>query len=397
MSSRKSRTRELALTLAVDLGGGAQRRRRRPSPTSCLRDVCEARSIHRSRVSRCVSTAARAGWASSFDYGGNALAFNPVGARCSSSDMHSNSKSQKLPCPRFDAPPTMSDLAVATVVAAFRGRCRRPTAIRGRGPEPAGVGERIAGPMAASLDLAASVYYDANGSQRLHFVSGLDLSVKGDVLGPYRVGKLGAGVVSGYFGLIPAEWQAALGGPVLNGNCCLSIISRTSYGPAAFAIDPTKLGTTDPLPAVPLVYSRSIPPGLRRAQYLLQRLDQRQRRRVPRARVALFFGKREPDRATALASDPTLPAPARWRSLCHDPMSAGKATMPIPVVCVWAYDRSIWLPSRTASASRGTSSRTRSGALTTCPSWGRPGFSGLPTMPKRAGFSCRWLPTVPTR
>ena len=78
--------------------------------------------------------------------------------------------------------------------------------------------------------------------------------MSGEVGGPYKVGTVPAGFVSGYFGLIPAEWQGALGGPVLNGHCCLSIISRTSYGPAAFAIDPTQLGTIDPVPISPLVY-----------------------------------------------------------------------------------------------------------------------------------------------
>ena len=47
--------------------------------------------------------------------------------------------------------------------------------------------------------------------------------------------------------------SAGYGGPILAGNCCLPIISRTSLGPAAFAIDPAQLGAT-PAPAVPLLY-----------------------------------------------------------------------------------------------------------------------------------------------
>ena len=54
----------------------------------------------------------------------------------------------------------------------------------------------------------------ATATQTLsHFVSGLDLSVKGDVRGPYKVGPrngLGNGV-RGYFGLVPAEWQGGAG------------------------------------------------------------------------------------------------------------------------------------------------------------------------------------------
>ncbi len=46
---------------------------------------------------------------------------------------------------------------------------------------------------------------------------------------------------------IPAEWRTQLGGPALTGNCCLSIISRTSYGPAVASFDPLKIGTAQML------------------------------------------------------------------------------------------------------------------------------------------------------
>ena len=109
---------------------------------------------------------------------------------------------------------------------------------------------------------AAYDYYDGNGSQQVsHFVSSLDMSLVGNVLGPYQVGTIGAGFVDGYFGLVPPEWQTAFGGPVINGNCCLGVISRTSYGPALFAIDPAMLGSS-PLPAKPLVYYPRLHPLL---------------------------------------------------------------------------------------------------------------------------------------
>src|SRR5205814_1972016 len=38
-----------------------------------------------------------------------------------------------------------------------------------------------------------------------------------------------------------AAGQGALGGPVVVGNCCLSIISRTSYGPSLAATNPSLL------------------------------------------------------------------------------------------------------------------------------------------------------------
>lgn len=105
------------------------------------------------------------------------------------------------------------------------------------------------------LIVSAFSSYDADGNQeRSHFVSGLNLSQAGDVQGPFRVGKdQEAGFVSGYMGLVPEEWQTLLGGPALTGNCCLSIISRTSSGPALSVFNPDDVGRENPVPATELV------------------------------------------------------------------------------------------------------------------------------------------------
>jgi hypothetical protein len=42
--------------------------------------------------------------------------------------------------------------------------------------------------------------------------------------------------------LIPAEWRSAFGGPALTGQCCISVISTTSSGPAATVFDPATVG-----------------------------------------------------------------------------------------------------------------------------------------------------------
>jgi hypothetical protein len=110
------------------------------------------------------------------------------------------------------------------------------------------------------LIVSAYSYYDADGSQQLsHFASAQDLSQSGDIQGPFQVGDW-AGIVSGYMAPIPAEWQSDFGGPALSGNCCLSIISRTSYGPAVSVFDPDDVGTEDPVPALPLLYYPSSHP-----------------------------------------------------------------------------------------------------------------------------------------
>lgn len=85
--------------------------------------------------------------------------------------------------------------------------------------------------------------YDGNGSARLsHFTHSLTLS-KPSFSGMYGL-DLPAGMVDGYMCSIPEAYQAALGGKVLTGNADLSIISRTSYGPAAASFDPKDLGPT---------------------------------------------------------------------------------------------------------------------------------------------------------
>jgi len=190
---------------------------------------------------------------SSFDYGGTALAFNPVRGSLFMVGHAWQQFVAEVTVPTIRGGAGWSDLPFATVLQPFTDATEGLMKNVSANP---GDSFQVGGLLAYKdrLYLSVYVYYDASGSQKLsHFVSGLDLSVSGDVRGPYQVGTLGAGFVSGYFGLVPSGWQEALGGPVLNGNCCLSIISRTSYGPAVFAIDPAQLGST-PAKAVPLVY-----------------------------------------------------------------------------------------------------------------------------------------------
>jgi hypothetical protein len=104
------------------------------------------------------------------------------------------------------------------------------------------------------LIVAAFSDYDADGSQSVsHFASGRKLVTAGDVTGPVQVGTRGAGFVSGYMGIVPEEWAALLGGPAFTGNCCLSIISRTSSGPALSVFDPDNVGRVSPVPAIELL------------------------------------------------------------------------------------------------------------------------------------------------
>ena len=61
---------------------------------------------------------------------------------------------------------------------------------------------------------------------------------------------------------VPAEWQTALGGPVLTGSVLLVDDWRTSYGPSLFAFNPDDLGTKNPVPHTPLLFYPSDHPTL---------------------------------------------------------------------------------------------------------------------------------------
>lgn len=113
-------------------------------------------------------------------------------------------------------------------------------------------------------------YYDGSDGavQRSHFKSSTSLSTTGDYVGMYQVSGLptvaSVSYLSGFMSLVAdnsgsggTNWQSQLGGPALTGNGTLSVLSRTSYGPAAFSFDPDRLGIDSPVVANPLLYYSS--------------------------------------------------------------------------------------------------------------------------------------------
>jgi hypothetical protein len=105
-------------------------------------------------------------------------------------------------------------------------------------------------------------HYYWNGDYVVEFRRSLfrvscDFSVIGDVVGPFKVGNQLTDYTSGYIAAIPSNWQARLGADLLMGNCCTSIISRSSSGPAAAAVKSADLvnwtDTATPIPATPLL------------------------------------------------------------------------------------------------------------------------------------------------
>lgn len=166
-----------------------------------------------------------------FSYGGHGLAFNPT-----KNSLYIVGHVYDLFTAEISIPPLDG---TATVLQPLQDSTAGKLGAIGSGQL------RIGGNLVYKNKLYTTgfVYYDASGSQTLsHFNRPLNLSTSG-VTGPYRVGSDGAGLYSGYMTTIPSDWQAKLGAPAMTGNCCLSIISRTSYGPSVSAWDPENTGS----------------------------------------------------------------------------------------------------------------------------------------------------------
>lgn len=212
---------------------------------------------------------------------------------------------------------------------------------------------KIGGLLVAGDHLIGSVYsyYDGEHSAVLsHFKSGTSLAATGDFRGMYRVGSSPgvpqAGFVAGYMGSIPAEYRSPLGGTALTGQAALSIVGRTSWGPAAFAFNPARLGIDNPVSATPLVYyptghqtlgawGHPLPPNPRIAlgDAITGVLF------PPGTRSVLFTGKHGQGSSCYGVGGATDPGGHLGVEYCRDPDDASKGTHSWPYANqVWAYD-----------------------------------------------------------
>lgn len=196
------------------------------------------------------------------------------------------------------------------------------------------------------------IYYDANNTQTVsHFVRPLVLAAPG-VGKVRRVGEKGkSGYVAGYMAAVPPEWQTRLGAPAITGQCCVPIISRTSWGPAAFAWNPGELDRGRDVDATPLLFYDSAHPTLGPFEgsgpafggtTLVAGVAL-----IPGTRTALFvgsngtgpfcYGNGTGDRSLV---DTVGPDGARY---CFDPSSSDKGQHAYPYhYQMWAYDLNDW-------------------------------------------------------
>ncbi len=196
------------------------------------------------------------------------------------------------------------------------------------------------------LIISVYSYYDGAGTQSTsHFTRPLNLTTTGQLAGPFRVGTLYPGFVSGYMTVIPPEWQPLFGGPALTGNCCLAIASEQSNGPAVSVFDPSTLGAQNPAPATPILgYPHSNPVSYQGTQSAWGVTSDVYNGTTDITGIAfpvgtrsvLFFGSQGTGPFCYGPGTSTSPPPSGY---CYDPAASGKGTHAFPYAYqIWAYD-----------------------------------------------------------
>jgi len=283
-----------------------------------------------------------------FDYGGTALAYNPVNSSLYMTGHDWYQLSAEISIPAIVNSTNLSDLATAVLLQPLADATEgKLNSINPSDPNSKKIGDHLV--YNGKLYVSAYSYYDGSGTQTVsHFVRPLNLSTTGQVLGPFQVGTQYPGFVSGYMTLVPPEWQTALGGPALTGGCCHAITSIQSNGPAASVFDPARVGSTNPAPATPVVgypYPQSLGPGWGTTNSLYNGSTQITGIVFPQGtRSVLFFGRHGtgPFCYGSGTTDQSLAGttnPANGDPWCYDLADQSKGTHAFPYVYqVWAYD-----------------------------------------------------------
>jgi hypothetical protein len=196
-----------------------------------------------------------------FNYGGTGLTYNPLNNSLFIVGHNWHQLVAEISIPQEKQAASLSGLNTAEVLQPFADITEGNRSNLGEGGVTVNTsGEPLGSFLVWDNKLIGTAYgyYDASSVVKLsHYISDLDLSKTGDFQGMYQVGETpnipNPAFIDGYMAKIPQEWQDAFGGPALTGNCCLSIISRTSLGPAASVFDPGQLGKEDPVEATPVV------------------------------------------------------------------------------------------------------------------------------------------------
>lgn len=101
------------------------------------------------------------------------------------------------------------------------------------------------------------IWYDASGSQTNAFFIKPNTNLsQANAVGAYQIGNApDEGFIDGWMMRVPTTWQSVFKGSLISGNNPESIVSRSSWGPDAFAWDPNNLtDLSKPVPSTPLLY-----------------------------------------------------------------------------------------------------------------------------------------------
>jgi hypothetical protein len=277
----------------------------------------------------------------SFSIGGKQVAFNPAG-----NSLFVGSRAGRVAEVSIPAPVNSSDvnaLPFASYIQPFNDP------MEGHLVTISSDGASLDGLMVYNNRLygTASIYYDANNTQRVsHFSRSLQLS-QSSFSGWSQVWLTGrTGFVSGAMAVIPSDWRGLLGGPAATGQCCIPVVGRTSWGPSAFSFDPAQVGAPA-VPASPLLYYTGDHPTLgnwdgSNPTYGAT-ISMGGMAIISGTRTALYFGRNGlgPNCYGNGTSDRALhgtrgPDGALW---CYDPTSDAKGSHAYPYrYQIWAYD-----------------------------------------------------------
>jgi hypothetical protein len=283
-----------------------------------------------------------------FDYGTTGFAYYPAHNSLLVNNHIYEQKTAEVSIPQIVNSTNLNNLSTATLLQNPADITEGNLAKQGAGGATLEYA-RMGGLMVYGNKLigGAFIWYDGGYAGELtHFTSGLAFSQTGDFHGMYKVGDLNAGFYSGYTTDIPQEWQSAFGGPALTGNCCISIISRTSFGPAAFVFNPDDLGVKNPVPATPVVYYDGAHPtlgdwGNSTTVNLYFNMATGVTGIVFPAgtRSVLFFGRQGTGVPCYGCGGSTNPGGDCANEWCYDPAGSSKGCHAYPYKpWVWAYD-----------------------------------------------------------
>lgn len=173
----------------------------------------------------------------------------------------------------------------------------------------------------------AFAFYDADTDASSSHFAGPDVA---GLVGPVTLAGVNPGSLAGGMTVVPSEWRALLGGPVLTGQCCISILSRTSYGPSAASFDPAQIGAVNPVPVSTLLHYPQANPLAPHDQNspLFHGATRMAGMAFPSGfRSVLFFGRHGDNYCYGSGVD------------CNDPVSTAQGVHAYPYRRqVWAYD-----------------------------------------------------------